>query len=50
MRNRRKEGFLKNIHLHISKQQHKLEKNNYYENKNKNITHTDEIIISYISQ
>ena len=33
MRNR-KEGFLKNIHLHISKQQH-MQKNNNYQNKNK---------------
>ena len=48
MRNR-EEGFLKNIHPYISKRQDKL-KNYYYSNKNKNITHTDEIIISYISQ
>ena len=42
MRNWR-EGFLKNVHLHISKQQQK-QKNNYQENKNKNIIHSNEII------
>ena len=45
-----KEGFLKNINLHLSKRQDKQGNNNYYYCQNKNITHTDEIMISYISQ
>ena len=44
-----KEEFVKNIKLHIGNQQDK-QRNNYSSNKNKNIIHTNEIIISYISQ